>query len=348
MRPLICKLTLISIFLITSGCANFPEPSKMRGYQVPYPLKTRLLSMDNTQQPILKSGQIVLSESGDSNSFFFALFTERFSPFIHAGVLVLDKGVPYVYEGLGSLPLFVGDNSPSDSISGSITRRPLRRYVEDENYTAIYDLPDNLNRKAVVSFVLEQFNKQTPFDPYMDSTNHEKLYCTEFVSEALKAGGLPPRKLTPYQKNSSISAVHDWLKIRDPSVIQGISLIQLDNHVATLSKLRSQREIQLYIAIREELHRRYTPDQKLGNVFEWTGFHLKFRTAVEKFHTAGLKLHPDDEDLDWETAKSSVQQLASKMLGPFPVAQRANYSDLKINPAFPCTKIADNLTRCLH
>jgi diphthamide synthase subunit DPH2 len=182
----------------------------------------------------------------------------------------------------------------------------------------------------------------------MNSTNHEKLYCTEFVSEALKAGGLKTVNLTPYRKNTSLKKVHNWLKIRDRSVIQGISLIQLDKHVATLSKIKSMRELQLYIAIREELHRRYTTNQRLGNIYEWTGFSLKFRASVEQFHVVGLKLHQDKENLDWKTAKNSIQQLASTMLGPFAYKKTRLQTGLQINPVLPCAAVTNNLTNCQH
>lgn len=238
----------------------------------------------------------------------------------------------------------MGD-TPTDAIKGKIYRRHLNHYLEVENYTSIYDLPDTIDRNKVVDFALYNYQNETPFDPYMNSLNHEQLYCTEFVSEALKAGGMKQPKLTPYRENRSLNIVHEWLKVTDKSVIQAGSLIELEKHIVTLSHHHSFREIQLYIATREELHRRFTKDQKLGNLFEWTGFRLKFRPPITQFSDIAMQLLKKNDHPDWKTAQVAVRQLANEYWGPFTVDKTSQQSDLASNPALPC--LSNNAERTI-
>lgn len=324
-------LFIPALIIMISGCAALQEK---KDYKLPLELKTHY-STSNKQHPILRSGQIVVSESGNDYSLFFALFPERYSPFIHAGILVFVDGEPYVYEGLGSLPIFMGD-TPTDAITGKIHRRHLNHYLEVENYTSIYDLPDTIDRSKVVEFALYNHQHETPFDPYMNSLNHEKLYCTEFVLEALKAGGMTQQKLTPYRENKSLKIVHEWLKITDKTVIQAGSLIDPKKHIVTLSHNHSYREIQLYIATREELHRRFTKDQKLGNIFEWTGFRLKFRPSIAQFSDKAILLLKNNEHPSWKATQAAVRKLANEYWGVFTAEKTSQPSGLASNPALPC------------
>ncbi len=336
------KHSFIFIFLLTvalffSGCASLQEK---KHYQLPAEFKTRHIS--SHKHPSLRSGQIVVSESGNDYSLFFALFPEQYSPFVHAGILVFVDGEPYVYEGLGSLPLFMGD-TPTDAITGQIRRRRLNHYLDVENYISIFDLPDKIDRDKVVEFALNNYQHETPFDPHMNSTDHSKLYCTEFVSEALKAGGMQQSRLTRYRDNHSLKIVHEWLRINDTSVIQAGSLVDPNKHIVTLSRYHSPREIQLYIATREELHRRFTKEQKLGNLFEWTGFRLKFRPTVTQFHDAAMLLLKKNKSPDWKTTQMAVRQLAVKYWGPFVTSEGKQQLGLRSNPALPCLGDRKNL-----
>lgn len=332
MRASLIPSLLITINILLNGCTSLPEKSQ---YKLPANLKTSYTT-SQIQQPKLRSGQIVVSESGDDYSLFFSIFSEQYSPFVHAGVLVFVDGVPFVYEELGSVPLIMG-NVPTDSITGGIRRRHLDQYLKAENYTAIYDLPADIEHNKVVEYVLYNYKHETPFDPYMNTQEHDKLYCTEFVLQALKAGGMKKTTLSQYRENKSLKTIHKWLKITDSNVIQADSLIETENHVITLSPHHSYRELQLYIASREELHRRFTKNQKLGNLFEWTGFKLKFRPVVSQFHKAAMQLLQNDPIPNWQTARKAVEQLAIDFFGPYKPESPERQMSLIENPALPCT-----------
>jgi hypothetical protein len=280
--------------------------------------KVNFLTPDTYRGLPLHSGQIVVSESGNQYSLFFSIMPEQYAPHIHAGILIFDGDKPYVYEALGSLGLFMG-SEPTDNISGHIRRRPFKRFIDNENYTSIYNLPENIDKDKVIQYALEHFKNKTPFDPYTDTESHDRLYCTEFVAMALAAGSDESIALTPYRKNNSIKKIRNWLKFVSDKIILADSLVQLENHVVTLSSRLTLRELRLYVLTRYELHRRFTKNQRLGNLFKWSGVKLGLREPVEQFKESAMDLfEKDNQPPSWELAYVAVAKLADQMLGYFP------------------------------
>lgn len=304
--------------VLCQGCA-FKLSKKSNAHDIKIlETKKNFLAPQTFKGLPLHSGQIVISESGNRYSLFFSLLPEQFAPHIHAGILIFDGKKPYVYEALGSLGLFLG-SQPTDNVSGYIRRRPFKRFIDKENYTSIYNLPDNIDKNKVIQFALDHYKKKTPFDPYTNTESQERLYCTEFVAMALEASSNESITLTPYRNNNSIKKVRNWLKFVSDEIILADSLVQLENHVVTLSSRLSLRELRLYILMRYELHRRFTKDQRLGNLFEWTGANLKLRKPVENFMENAMELFEKNEQApDWETAQFAISKLANQMLGEFP------------------------------
>lgn len=291
--------------------------------------KANFLTPDSYRGLPLHSGQIIVSESGNRYSLFFSIMPKQFAPHIHAGILIFDGDKPYVYEALGSLGLFMG-SQPTDNISGHIRRRPFDRFIDNENYTSIYNLPKNIDKNKVIQYALDHYQKKTPFDPYTNTESHERLYCTEFVAMALEAGSKESITLTPYRKNNSINKVRDWLKFVSNEIILADSLVQLENHVVTLSSRLTLRELRLYILMRYELHKRFTEDQRLGNIFQWTGAKLRLRKPVEHFMESAMNLFENEKQApSWETVQLAVGKLANQMLGFFP-KNRDNLRQVKL------------------
>lgn len=314
----------IFLFLFGQGCTFLSsKESTINAIQL---IKTQnnISSLPITYKGLpLHSGQIVVSESGNRYSLFFSILPEKFSTHIHAGILIFDQGQPYVYEALGSVGLFLGSN-PTDNISGHVRRRPLNYYLLNENFTSIYNLPNHIDKQKVIQVALHHYQKQTPFDPYANMTSHESVYCTEFVATALEAGKKTIIQLTPYKKNNSIKKIRDWLKFDTNEVILADSLVQPENHMVTFSSRLTLRELKLYIFMRYELHRRFTENQRIGNLFEWTGRQLKLRKPVALFKEKVLDLFNNKQSTQsWESIHLAVRNLANKMLGYFPENESA-------------------------
>ena len=72
----------------------------------------------------------------------------------------------------------------------------------------------------------------------------------------------------------------------------------------------------VYFAIKREIHRRFTADQKLGNIFEWTGKRLVFREPIIRFMTEGLRYYEDDLSIPDEAAiDTDMRKLANRLFG---------------------------------
>lgn len=265
----------------------------------------------------LNSGQVIVSESGGALSLLFRLFEENFPPYLHAGVLAHEDGEFYVYHAVGTMKPPFGD-VPTDMVHGSVKREPLFRYLAHQRIAAIYDPPPGVDDGRVAAYVREAHARRVPFDPYFDPIDNQRLYCAELVALALEAGGAPPVPRRPRSANPSLAVVLDWLKIHATELISPHDLIHPDRQVALISRKYSPREIALHLAAREELHRRFTDDQRLGHLFVWTGTKLDFREHVAAFERAALALRSAENEIDDVSARSAVTALAARLLGAFP------------------------------
>ncbi|HHQ14924.1 MAG TPA: hypothetical protein ENK16_07825 [Chromatiales bacterium] len=264
----------------------------------------------------LAPGQIVVTGSVNTLDIFVGLIPETFNPYVHAGVIDIIDGEPWVYEEFGHRRLRLG-GKPNDSVVGRVKRVPLQDFLNRYFYIEIWE-HSRLDRERIVAYAREQYKRATPFDARFDHNDTEKLYCTEFVALAIEAGGADPVPVTPNRNNPSMRAGLDWLGVPD-GIIQANSLVRSATKIATLSKHHSPTEIRLVTALKHELYRRFTCDQKLGNLFKWNLVVLNLREPVATFMRMGLELYSDRDgtpsDAEIETA---VRQLANHIFGPMP------------------------------
>ena len=234
----------------------------------------------------LRSGDIVVGDRGASVSFLLALLPEEFHPYVHAGVVVIDDGRPYVYEAFGLIrPRLSGP--PTDAISGSIRRTKFADFVKTQRVAAVYPPPPDADAEAIARFARDRRADRTPFDPYFDTDDHRAMYCTEFVALALAAGGAPLPEPLPVQRNASLAVALDWLKVRSPTVFIADTLTGGREPVAVLSRLNAA-QIEAYFAAKREVYRRFTADQKLGDLLVWHMGAPHLRPNIQRFVSAAL------------------------------------------------------------
>ena len=282
--------------------------------------------------PAYASGQVVVSRSGGALSVFFSLFPEHYHPYIHTGVIAVEDGVPHVYHTMGVIrPSF--RRPPTAVTRGRVRRTPLDDYVRAQRYVEVYDPPAFVDRERVVTFARDHFRKGTPFDPYFNTRDRTRLYCTEFVALALEAGGGGPYPITPNRDRPSLAVVTRWLGIDAAGSIQGDTLVHGHRHVATLSSRDTLAQARLRSAAYGEIHRRFTPDQRLGHVFSWNGAGLSFRPGIAAFldqavHLAdGAPVAPTPSQ-----ARDAVSTLARELLGPTPTPPATTHAAAPFPP----------------
>lgn len=262
----------------------------------------------------LRTGQVVVTDSGGPAALFFSLFAAEYSPFVHSGIIVMEQGEPWVYETFGRIRPWLG-RRPTDLIRGEVTRRPLSEFVTRGKYAEIYDLPADVDGDRVAAFVKAQFARRTPFDPYFRFDEHDAMYCTELSALAWGAGGWQTPALLPFPDNPSLTRVRQWLGIEDIGTIQSQQMIAPERFVAALSILKQQERFHVYIELKRELHRRFTADQKVGNLFEWNGKNLEFREPVRNFIVRGMEIYRGREVPAVERVRQDVRALAVQMFG---------------------------------
>jgi hypothetical protein len=306
-------LLITSLSLFTTGCTTPIIKDDLATWDVakvtPEPGKA-------TDILPLESGQIIVTSSENTLDIFASLLPESYNPYVHAAVLSLENGKPYVYEEFGRQWLNPFAESPTDAVFGRVKRVPLHEFLERYAHIEIWD-PVELDKSAIVAFAQLHFAQRTPFDPYFDNNETDALYCTEFVAQALEAGGAAPFPVIAMRDNRSARTVLDWLKVPD-GLIQADTLIASSTRVATLSLTRTLTEIRLTDEVRHEFYRRFTCDQRVGNLFAVNGPTVRLRDPAEQFlATAMILFDPSASPPDIATIRTTVRALANDHFGPF-------------------------------
>ena len=110
----------------------------------------------------------------------------------------------------------------------------------------------------------------------------------------------------------------DWLEIRSNAVIPAGMVVEDGRRVALLSPGDSRAQIAAYFAMKDELHRRFTPEQKLGNVLSFSPIRmLGVQPEVRAFMD-----RVNDEAAGWDGLSSPdliarVREIAAGSLGEF-------------------------------
>jgi hypothetical protein len=263
----------------------------------------------------LASGQIVVSGSASHVDIALALIPQEFSPYIHMGILVIEDGVPYVYEELGNPSMNLDPEiPPTATIEGAVTRNRLDKFARRYYYIEIYE-PANADREKVAEFARHHYAVQTPFDKYFDYSDDSAFYCSEFVARALEAGGSDALSLTPNRPNRSFSVLMDWLRTPETS-LDAQRMVDASQPVMLISN-RSKTEILTLNEVKRELHRRFTSDQMIGNVFRWRLQQPVLRFPVEDFVRRSMR-RTDGLPAEQEQIAAVVRQMADELFGPFP------------------------------
>jgi hypothetical protein len=266
----------VALALSMAGCAT----PGLRGYRA---LQIRDGSAPATATQIsVQTGQIIVSEHATGTSLAISLIAERFARYTHVGLVVIDEGRPFVYEAMGAyIPL--PWQPPNALMAGGVRRVPLEDFVARGGIVAIYDPPPGVDATRAAEFVRQQRRERRGFDGHYDPRDDGTYYCVEFVVRALEAAGapaLPPARAT---RNPSMRIALEWLDVRTPEFLLAGDLVEESRRFALLSKEFTSAQVERYFALKAELHRRFTVDQKLGYLFRWDKHSLRLRPAVDRF-----------------------------------------------------------------
>ena len=237
----------------------------------------------------LEHGQIIVSEAGGAMSLFYSLFPVDYAPWVHAGVVAVEDGEAVVYEANGTF-FPVPGLPPTATISGSVRRVGVDRFLEGKLIVGLYAPAPRVDRARLVAFARAQWQRGAPFDPYFDSDDTDALYCTELVALALAAGGEDVAATPQRMAHPSLAVARQWLRLRSDRVFLAGRLVADGREVGRWSPELSSAQIDAYFAAKHELHRRFVDDVRLGEVFRWTGAGMRLREPVQRFVDDALAL----------------------------------------------------------
>ena len=302
--------TSLALILTLSGCASF-DPAKQRTLAVAPDSTTRLWR----GLPV-ETGQIIVNEHPGAMSLFLSLSAQRFAPYIHAGIVVVEEGEPYVYEAMGAI-LPLPWRNPNAGMGGGVRRVKLESFLLRGGVVAIYSPGPGVDREALAGFARARERERKPFDGRYDASDPTKYYCVEFVARALEAAGGAPIRATPATRNPSVRVALRWVEIEAPEFLLAGDLVAEERRVALVSRRLTAHEIARYFELKRELHRRFTDDQRVGNVMSWRHQRLRLRPGIDRFYEVGVA-----NDVD-------PAVLADEMFGPLREAQDARIAEAR-------------------
>lgn len=132
----------------------------------------------DTAISLLRSGYVVLRMGLGADSRLLAQFSRKDKSYSHCGIVMIEKGQPYVYHSIG------GEDNPD----ARLRRDPASVFFSPLHNTALaivkYDLDDE--RVGELRKVVNTYYQQRPkFDMKFDLASDDKLYCAEFVYKAV-------------------------------------------------------------------------------------------------------------------------------------------------------------------
>lgn len=301
-------LVLLALFTLV-GCKSF-EPARYRTVE-----SVRVGPVDLFHGLPVETGQIVVNEKPGGVSLFLSLVGEHFEPWVHAGIVVIEDGRPWVYEAFGlMMPNLSG--SPNDGMRGGVRRVTLESLIMRGGYVEIHDPPAGVDRQHMAEFARQHHRVRTPFDAYFDASDSTRLYCVEFVARALEASGGMPVASVGVNRNASLRVALDWLKIDADSLLLAGSLVASQRRVIRISREDTPEQMAFYFAMKRELHRRFTADQRLGSLLQWRRQSLRLRAAVAQYYDAGMAELAADTGAISADMQGAAADLAERMFGP--------------------------------
>jgi len=267
----------------------------------------------------IHTGQIVLTEPTDAMSLFYALLPEQYFMFTQAGVVSMEDGEPWVYAAQPNQMPVVMNPKPLDNIEGKVTRVKLMDYVAKNLYVEVLEAPPKLDVARMMAFCQEQYARKTPYDSHFRFGDHSRLFSTEFVELALRAGGAKPMAPVPSSKQPSLEITKEWLGISEDPLPAGLYYDPAQS-VLSMGQFKNRTAAFAYFEAKREIFRRFQkPNQRVGYVFQVKNDGvIEPRPEIEQFLTGASRLFefiPEPPPWGDERIARAVRKYADETFG---------------------------------
>jgi hypothetical protein len=297
----------MALLLAAVGCVNLPPEVERELDCAPPGTPNHFSNAPSCAAAALRDHPValVVNEHPNGGSLFLSLVAGRFAPYTHIGLVVAEPEGPMVYESMGMI-LPLPWRKPNAWVGGGVRRVSLQAFLERGGITAIHALPPGIESGRVAQFARDRRRERKAFDARYDPRDDSKYYCVEFVARALESGGAAAFAAAPTSRNRSVRVALGWLDITTPEMLLAGDLIADAPRLALFSRRFTAAQVARYFELKREIHRRFTDDQRVGNVVEWRKQRLWMRPDVDRFFEAGMAVDVD------------ARQLAVEVFGPMP------------------------------
>ena len=316
------RMLLIAVVVLLAACAGTPNLARYETRIVASSAVSGDGAGAELQGITVRSGDIVVSEVDAGASLLLNLMAERYAPYVHAGIVVVDDGEAFVHHAFASFWPVPG-RAPTTTMSGRIRREALDSYLGRREVVSIARIPDPVAAARIGEFARTAHRERLAFDPFFDIGSEDAVYCTEFVARAMLAAGVTPPAPAPRSANRSMNLAFDWLQIDTDGFWLAGELIAGLEPVATLSRTLTPAQVEARFAFRAEVHRRFSAEQPLGNVFRWSALGLSLRPHIKAAYRDAVTAAESTFD------RTAFEQLVNDRLGPakYPATRLAEYAE---------------------
>jgi hypothetical protein len=133
------------------------------------------------------------------------------------------------------------------------------------------------------------------------------------------SGGARPHPIETVNPNPSLHLAMDWLGVPSNTALPAGSYVDRDRYVGALGQFATRTAAYAYFEAKREIYRRFTPDQRLGYLFELHGSgDVTLRPEMDDFLVRAAHLFddvaPQASPGDPRIARA-VRRLADEMFG---------------------------------
>jgi hypothetical protein len=136
--------------------------------------------MINDGQSLLKEGDLVVRLNRDPSSHFIKNFNHHDKSYSHAGIVLFEKGYPYVFH------IIDGEENPD----GKLRMDSLKWFCNSTKNNSYGIFRYEMTReemKTLKNTVHKLYARSLEFDNTFDFSTDDKMYCSEMICKVLNS-----------------------------------------------------------------------------------------------------------------------------------------------------------------
>lgn len=173
--PIFVTLTIVALCGQLLHACNGPYQGKATPTRPPDNTLTHPRIIDSAIS-LLQTGDVVFRMGIGAQSTLLAHLNRTDRGFSHCGIVVRQRGYPYVYHSIG------GEDNPD----ARLRKDSAHRFFSPRQSTALAIARYPLDTSVVSDIITRYYRNRPKFDLSFSMATDDELYCTEFVYKVLR------------------------------------------------------------------------------------------------------------------------------------------------------------------